>query len=116
MAEKSREEAIRDMVDWLSSIHSMANIPDDEFNTDLPDQLANRQAQCSKLEGLVQMVSENLTTLVPSMTQSVAALQSTASPYQQNQLLILERQIAYLQRLAHDVIVVAELETTNESE
>jgi hypothetical protein len=116
MTEKSREDTIRDMVDWLGSMQSLANIPDDESDPNQPDQLVDRQARCAQLECLVQQVSEHLATLLRSMTESVAALQRTAAPCQQNHLFVLETQITYLQRLAHDLMVVAELETTNESE
>jgi hypothetical protein len=115
MTEKSREDAIRDMVDWLGTMRSMANIPDDTPCPDQSEQPEDGQAHGIQSKCLSQL-AEQLMALVRSMSKSVAALQSSATPGQQNHLFILETQVAYLQRLAHDLIVVVELETTNESE
>ena len=103
MTENAREKAVREMADWLSSIQNMANIPEDESNTQRPDE----QDRCAQLECLIEQVSESLTTLVKSMTVSVAALQNTAAPSQQNHLFVLETQITYLQRLAQDLTGLA---------
>lgn len=90
--------------------------PGDESATTLPAKLADIQAHNAHLELLVRQTSEHLAMLVKSMTENIAALQSTAAPNQQNHLFVLETQITYLERLAHDLTATAEQQTANDIE
>lgn len=105
--EKSKGKTMRSVIDWFDSIENEA---------DLPEQPADGQAHAVQMDSLVRQASEQLTTLVKSMTGTVTALQSTAVPTQQNHLLVLETQITYLQQLAQDLKAITELTSTNESE
>ncbi len=87
---------------------------DDESTAGLAGQMASVLARNAQLETLVQQTSERLGTLVKSMTGSVAALQSMATPSQHNHLFVLETQITYLQRLADDLAAAAEQPAAND--
>lgn len=86
----------------------------DESTAEGHGQMADMQTHITQLETLVQQTSGHLMTLVKSMTESVAALQDTPAPGQQNHLFVLETQISYLQRLACTLATAVEQQPPND--